>query len=212
MKKRNAFSLGEMVLVVAMLAIVMSIGTGIIHGLMKTNSAAHEGLFEQNTFARLAAAFRADVRAADEFSQVKPEGDATAAAWTLTRRDGAKIRYEVESRKLVRLAEPTTGASREEFDLPEDVPVAIEQRDEHGATLVTLTVGPGKTRVGAKGLAARGLRVDAQLGRDRTLAETVAKSPPEAKSDKKTSESDSDKPAASADEPPTEPEEEPTDE
>ncbi|HBO44108.1 MAG TPA: hypothetical protein DD670_09290 [Planctomycetaceae bacterium] len=174
MMKRTGYSLIEMVVVIGVLSAVMSVAGYILHGLINANGAAREGLLEQTSFARLAETFRADVRAAEEF---RVDSDAEGPRWILKKADGSEIVYSREPDRLFRRGETTAGDASRDWALPRGAVVTIEQSDEAAPKLLTLTVQPVEEPDRIAGPRTRELRVEAQLARDRSLAEPVLGAP-----------------------------------
>ncbi|MBN1588146.1 MAG: prepilin-type N-terminal cleavage/methylation domain-containing protein [Pirellulales bacterium] len=169
MKKQAGYTLIEMCIAMAVLAMTLTLGASVLHGLIGVNQTTQKGLAEQVVFERLAGTFRDDVRAADELVAVPAAEDASPSKQWELKRDGAPaVRYRLEEDRLVRTVETPDGTIRERFDLPENASVAIEPQRQGEATLVALIVVPGLTAADAPRGPLAGLRVEAQLARDRS--------------------------------------------
>lgn len=164
-KSRRGYSLVEMLVVIGVMSAVAGVAVGILHSILSVNHAARQGLIEQSALARLAETFRADARAADELTGGK------SGKWELKRSDGPSVEYRLEADRLTRRGQTSAGGPTvEDFLLPKGAAVTIEkmnQKDVGGAAMLTLTVEPGTADDGRPRSATRGLRVEAQLGRDR---------------------------------------------
>ena len=131
MKKQTGHTLIEMSIVIAVLSVILTVGVGVIHGLLRAGGAARNALAEQMTLGRLAETFRDDVHASGDFHEVAAaENDSRPTAWELEQADGATVVYRLEEGRLVRSGKTPAGATHESFDLAENATVAIEEQLE----------------------------------------------------------------------------------
>jgi hypothetical protein len=100
-----------------------------------------------------------------------------SAGWRFEGPEGAVVQYRVQGSSLIRVL-VTQGVVREQeaYQLPEDAHVSLEQSDAREPAIVSLliTTAQGKPTRGAT----RAIEIDAALGADRTLLETVAERGP----------------------------------
>ena len=103
LKTRNAFTLIEMVVVIALLGVVMSVATAMIIGLMQFSS-SEVGLANKNMeVASLAGLFRNDVRLASS-ALITVNDDKTFKGLKLVLPSGGEITYEVENDLMMRVS------------------------------------------------------------------------------------------------------------
>ena len=201
MKRRTGISLVEILTVIAVLSIVMSLATVVIHGLLGIKHSSSEAFEHQASLGRLAETFRNDVHAADEINLIMASKNNPAKQFELLAADAQPIVYTAEGGALVRIVKSGDRTIRRSFQLPAGAAVDVETQRQGKATLVTLIITPAETPNRAKGRPSAGLRACAQLARDRCLAEITI----EPVATEETSEPSDDKAAA-------EPEEETSDE
>ena len=99
-KTRNAFTLIEMVVVMALLGVVMSIATTMIMGLMYFSSAEIRLANRNMEVAALATLFRSDVRVASSAVITTNANQSTGLKLALL--SGGQITYEVENGSFMR--------------------------------------------------------------------------------------------------------------
>lgn len=103
LKTRNAFTLIEMVVVIALLGVVMSVATAMIIGLMQFSS-SEVGLANKNMeVASLACLFRNDVRIASS-ALITTSNDKRSNGLKLVLLSGGEINYEVENGVMMRVS------------------------------------------------------------------------------------------------------------
>jgi hypothetical protein len=98
---RRGYALMELLIVITALMIMLGLGVGLIHALLKLDRAGRAHLTEVTTRGRLARRFREDVRAA---SRVEATRDQSGRAVTLhlEHPDGPPVAYRAEPRRVVR--------------------------------------------------------------------------------------------------------------
>lgn len=102
-KVRNAFTLIEMVVVIALLGIVMAIATAMIIGLMQFSSSEVRLGNKNMEVAVLANLFRSDVRVASS-ALITTGKENKANGLKLALLSGGEISYEVENGVFVRIS------------------------------------------------------------------------------------------------------------
>jgi prepilin-type N-terminal cleavage/methylation domain-containing protein len=102
-KVRNAFTLIEMVVVIALLGIVMAIATAMIIGLMQFSSSEVRLGNRNMEVAALANLFRSDVRVASS-ALITSSKENKAKGLKLALLSGGEISYEVENGVFVRIS------------------------------------------------------------------------------------------------------------
>ncbi len=111
-RTRWAFTLFEMLMVIAGLTIILSLCGGLLHALLRLDRAGRESFRDSTTLSRLARQFRQDVRGSE---QAKP-GD--AGALELDRPDGIIVMYRRADTRLIREESDGNDIKRiEEYDL-----------------------------------------------------------------------------------------------
>ena len=128
MNRRRGISLIEMIVVIGASSIILLVGVGMLHTLMRSERVATESLVHATNHARLAAQFRNDIHAATTATiQGKPGED---YALQITDPNAAEISYAQKGRLLVRKeTKPTQPPRHEQFRLPEDVRIRFAIND-----------------------------------------------------------------------------------
>ncbi len=128
MNRRRGISLIEMIVVIGASSIILMIGAGMLHTLMRTERVTAESLVHATNHARLAEQFRDDIHAATTANiQGEPGADDTLQ---ITTPHAAEISYTQQGRLLVRQETAATQPPRlEQFRLPEDVRIRFSIDD-----------------------------------------------------------------------------------
>ncbi|TWU12695.1 hypothetical protein CA54_15200 [Symmachiella macrocystis] len=128
MNRRRGISLIEMIVVIGASSIILLVGAGMLHTLMRSERVATESLVHATNHARLAAQFRDDIHAATTVSiQGEPGADDVLQ---ITNPNAAEILYSQQGRLLVRRETEATHPPRhEQFRLPVDVRIRFAIND-----------------------------------------------------------------------------------
>ena len=142
MKRPNAFSLTELVIVMSAGSAVMMLAVGLIHQAMSLASTANQRGDHQRTLDRVAQQFRQDVHLADQC-------DAPAAGQIqLTMSDGSTVSYRVSDAGVTRQQTKEDDALRhEDFEFPEGVSIVLETQDEPARGVMTIATHSISPRV-----------------------------------------------------------------
>jgi type II secretory pathway component PulJ len=142
--KRKAFTLVEMVAVIAVSSAIMGVGIVMLAALLKNESSSRKHLEFCKNMNRLDEQFRADVHAAASASRT--EGGALQLQ--LPAPNKTLIRYSCESQEITREEielEDNKTLRRESYALPEEVTSSMEQKSEGTKTSLILRVEPKPT-------------------------------------------------------------------
>ncbi len=101
MKKRPAYSLVEMMVVIALMGVVASIAAVCLHGLYRVDRGAREDFERRRTMVRLSVQFRSDAHLASE-ATVDAGSDETRAI-VFTQPPDRTIEYRAESNGIKRI-------------------------------------------------------------------------------------------------------------
>ena len=164
--RRRAYTLIEMLVVIAATVTLLGIALGILHTLIRLERGSRREVRQRTAIGRLAIQFRRDMHAAEELTDsTEPGSEGAPRAWQLSTAAGPVIEYRVEPEELIRTERTENEILRQEsFCLPKESTVSIDRIGEADHALVRLRVrlhGPRAL------LAMRaGLSVEAQLGKD----------------------------------------------
>lgn len=174
MRRRPAFTLIEIVAVLAVTSVLLAIAVGLLHALFQFQEGGRERLRQRVAMDRLAQQFREDVHAA--------RGLTGEGVGRLQLAGGRTIQYWVESDALARSErEGDKPVSREGFPLPPGAKVEVKVREDKGAAMASLRITAGGEPPGSG--APPVLLVEGVLGLDHrfTAPAAGASKPPEAK-------------------------------
>ena len=164
---RRAYTLIEILVVIAVTTTLMGIGLGILHTLIRLEGGSREEIQQRAAMGRLAVQFRRDVHAAKELIKAsEPASEEARPAWQLSIAPDRVVEYRVEPEQLVRTERAGSEILGEEsFCLPEETNVSIARIGEAAPGIVRLRV----SLHGPRALLSMrsGLSVEAQLAKDR---------------------------------------------
>jgi len=165
--RRRAYSLIEILVVIAAGTTMMGIALGLLSMLIRLEEGSRDEVRRQTVINRLADQFRRDVHAADRLTVPDaPGGEDSQPVWQFPLQPEHVVEYRAGQGELVRMeradGEPL---NRESFLLPTDVTVSIELVGDAAPGIVSMQITPeGNERPGPT---RPGVRVDAELGKDR---------------------------------------------
>jgi type II secretory pathway pseudopilin PulG len=164
MTRRRGFTLIELMAVVTTTAIVMAVSAVLVHSLLRIDRDSRARAVEDMALAKMARAFRADVREAVGVKEDEaPEG--SPSPLTLALPDGRSVAYRMGKGGLVRTRKAgDEAAGTETYRLPRRSSVRwhIEPEGEPRAVGLVLLRRDGEGREGPSEF----LRIEAMLGRD----------------------------------------------
>ncbi len=168
MTNRRGFTLIEVLVAIAVTAVLLGVAVGLLHAVFYGQQAAHERLRERMTMDRLARQFREDVHAAAGLAdaEVAALDQRKLPGWRLQPAGGPTIEYWVAGGALVR-AEREGGktTAHDEFALPAGAKVEIRLDAAGKPALARLRIAPGDEA--SAGVAPPVLVVEGVLGWDR---------------------------------------------
>jgi prepilin-type N-terminal cleavage/methylation domain-containing protein len=194
-KPRTGYSLTEMLIVLAVLAMMMTVATWLIWELVDAQKTVRRGVIEPRTLARLAETFREDVHAAVTLRRRTerdtgpttgtPNSDDTATPahhdvqrhCSLLDAEGNTIAsYHIQPGQVIRTRPGPDGMIHETFRLTDgaraSITLAETDAPEHLA-IVTLLVEPRDETLPKRPPCYDTLRADARLGRDAWLGRAM---------------------------------------
>lgn len=161
-RKRRGITLIELLVVLASMTFVLGVCVALMTMLLKLSDSAERHTALEVSIAKLARAFRDDVRSAEEVNLQTKGRELAYAAWLSG--DGTTVEYTVASDAIYRsetLGDAMVG--REEFPLPAKSFPRFERIEREGRVFVAVVFD----RRGAKSessLAIRLFRIEAALG------------------------------------------------
>ena len=151
-RDRAGLSLVEMLVTISVGAILLTLGVGLIHGLMRLNHANRARVSDDARLDRLGRLFRDDAHAATAVAHAAPERLA------LTLPGGHAVEYRADKHAIVRIRQGEgDGALEERFKLPERGEARLSTREGGPGTVVGLTVARRQGRLPSSGLRAEGV-------------------------------------------------------
>ncbi len=180
MKRRRGVSLVEVIIVVGASTMVLTVGMGLMHKLLRSERSAAESLIHANSHARMSLQFREDAHAATGASvEGEPGAEQTLR---LTSDEGTAISYAQRDRFLIRAESRADGDARyEQYRLPRDVRVQFAVNENGPLTVAELVwartsdADPAINAPAALAVRRRldPLRIEAVVGKDRRFEEAV---------------------------------------
>ena len=154
-RRRGAFLI-EMLVTITVLTVLLGLGAGLLHILLRLDQKGREALDVAADQARFVATFRADVHAAT----TDPAPVVAADHLTLTDSQAGRIEYTIRPRDLLReVHQGDKPRQREVYRLAQRTQARFGTTREAGRPWVTLQLDP-PTRGGG-----RSLRIEAEVGR-----------------------------------------------
>ena len=167
MKRRAAYSLVEMLVVMTTGTMVLGVAVGTITALLRTGEHSRRHVLERAAICRLADQFRRDVHAARQFKPLDA-GQQAAPGWQLQLAFGETVEYRAARGGVERTEGPVGKVrSRESYALSAQVAVSMKLDESISPPLVCL----GFAAAGQEPVPAtvRAIRVEAVLGKDGRL-------------------------------------------
>jgi prepilin-type N-terminal cleavage/methylation domain-containing protein len=158
--RTRGFSLVEMVVVASAVSIVMGLCGLTLHAMFRLDRAGRAEIQDGSTVARLATAFRADVRSATSARIVQNQDGTTTLE--LDRPDMPALRYAIEGRGLVRTERSGKETRRRESFAVERLDPVRFERDGPILRLALVRGNDDLTRPRM-----RAIRIEAVLDKDR---------------------------------------------
>jgi len=167
MPRRRAYSLVEMLVVIATGTAMMGVALGLLHMLMRMEQDSLNEVSQQGELDRLADQFRRDVHAADRFAVPSAPGkEDSPPAWQLALEADHVVEYRAEQEELIRLERKGDQVLRgDSFLPPAGTTVSIDLVGEAAPGIVSLRIARDASQPPSS--IGPGLRVDAELGKDR---------------------------------------------
>ena len=140
MKRRNAYSLIELVAVISAGAALLAIATGVIYTLFEAEETSREQLNHAMTSGRLADQFRRDVHAATGLTEARQSAEGQApTGWVFAVSEERSVEYLLDGESTVRV-ERVEGKTirREVFDLGRRWRTSIGRRAEGKTAVISL--------------------------------------------------------------------------
>ncbi|QDT46355.1 hypothetical protein Pan258_03730 [Symmachiella dynata] len=177
MNRRRGISLIEMIVVIGASSIILMVGAGMLHTLMRSERVATESLVHATNHARLAEQFRDDIHAATTATiQGEPGAD---YALQITTPNAAEIAYSQQGRLLVRKETVAKQPPRhEQFQLPADVRIrfAIDESGPQKIADLSWNFADDDTTTNAERAARpplNPLKIEAVIGKDHRFQEAT---------------------------------------
>jgi len=162
MRRRQGFTLIEMLVIIAAGTAMMAVGLGLLHMLLQLEQGAREEARRQTALGRLADRFRGDVHAAGRFAAIDAAG---TPGWRFSLDENRTVEYRAGRREVIRTEFAGDDAvARESYVLPSDASVSIGLVGEAAPGIVRLRVAPDD---GRPLTIWRGTCIDAELAKDR---------------------------------------------
>jgi hypothetical protein len=156
-RKRKAFTLIEMLLVITSVSLVLGLCASVLAGLFRVERGARSAMLDATTVGRLARQFRADVRSA----AAARRGELEPSRLELTGIDGSSVVYRLEGARLFReRLRQAELHGRESYSIERLGPVRF--KIEGGLIAVELL----RRSDVAPALARPEIRIEATLGKD----------------------------------------------
>jgi prepilin-type N-terminal cleavage/methylation domain-containing protein len=166
--KRRAFTLIEMVAVIAIGSTVMGVGVVMLIAMSKSEGSSRRHLELCNNLSRLDGQFRADAHAAAT-AHASAEGDALELA--LPEPKKTLVRYRCQPTEISREEiEGDKTLRRESYPLPDEVTASLERKAEGSITSLVLRVEP-KPLAGGSKIRYPTTRIEAVLAKDLRFAQ-----------------------------------------
>jgi hypothetical protein len=157
-RKRPAFTLVEMLLVITGVTTLLAACGILLHGLLRMESAERAHLADVSTVSRLARQFREDVRTAEKADRTP--GEDQAPKLTLTLPDASVVTYHVDGERLLRSeTRQKTLRRRESYPLARLGPISFEQDDRFLRLVLRRKPGEPGSRMRPRA------RIEARLGK-----------------------------------------------
>lgn len=164
MTGRRGFTLIELIVVIMASTLMLGLCVGLIHILVKLDRAGHVQLNQHASLARLARAFRGDVRAAIAVDPAAPSAG-PGQRLVLKRPDDRAVEYRIEANALIRTERDGDKVRNQDaFPIPRRDAARIDVRSLETQTVVGLSFEARSDKKDAGSL--RGYRVESVLGQD----------------------------------------------
>jgi prepilin-type N-terminal cleavage/methylation domain-containing protein len=161
--KRRAFTLIEMVAVIAVSSAIAGVGVVMLVALLKSEGSSRRHYELCKNLGRLDEQFRDDVHAA---AAARLDASGCDLELALPAPSKTLIRYQCQPREITREEiEGEKTLRRESYPLPEEVKTSLERQTEGAVTTVILQIEP-KEVVGSK-IRYPSTRIEAVLAKDR---------------------------------------------
>ena len=157
---RRGFTLIEMLAAITVGSVMLGIGVGILHVLLRAEGTGRERVHQTQVLSRLAEQFRSDVGAA--VRQIPAQGD-RPKQWQFALADNRTVTYRAlpgEVRRDERTADKLV--RQESYALPEGYTAVISVEREAKPAVASLVIAREPTPLAA----GREMRVAARLGKD----------------------------------------------
>jgi len=164
MKRRQGYTLIEMVVAMAVWSVLSGVAIGMIVVLLRSEGVARDHIHQSAVESRLADQFRRDVRAAETI-----DVDDSGVEWTFTLDPEHVITYRVDSNWLERSETADRSMQRQEtYVLPPDHTATLEMPDP---PIVSLSIVPTSKTIDTKPRPT--VRFEAIMAADRRYEEPV---------------------------------------
>ena len=155
-RRRGAFLI-EILVTITVLAVLLGLGAGLLHIVLRLDQKGREALNVAADQARLIEVFRADVHAAT----VDPAPQVAADHLTLAQPESGRIDYTIRTNNLLReVRQGDQIRHREVYRLSPRTSARFEATSESGRPWVVFRIDPPTTKASG-----RGVRVEAEAGR-----------------------------------------------
>jgi hypothetical protein len=169
MSRRRGASLAELLLIMSASSIILTMSAGILHRAMHAQSRSRSFFDIERASLRLSKDFRRDVHSA---KRVNTAGLDRGALVSFTMGDDEVIEYrraDVGIERTVRRGGQTQ--SREDYSIPQDVQVAIQEGEASGLVVLSAVESPVESALKSEVKAIRtaksvSIHVEARLGAD----------------------------------------------
>jgi|GEM_PF-3506270 len=167
MKRRRAYSLIELLLIMSAMCLIFGLCVGLIHSSLRLDRGARAHLNETMTVDRLARQFREDAHAANHWTK-STDKTTHLDRLELTRLDGHVVLYESQVGRLVRTERVSDQKPRyEPYRLRQRGSVEFSIQDEKDRAFVVLAIPHRSTEPGAHERST--IQIQATLGKDRGI-------------------------------------------
>ena len=173
-KARRGSSLVELLITISLGGVVMGLGLGTLHLLLRTDKTLAESLWRSQTVSNLSQTFRRDVHAARAVKIEQPENAPNAnepapPELVIEQSDGRLVRYSVQDDSLLRTeTEGKETRHTERFRFLPGTEVSFETGMASKVSLVIRSINPLPVKANQPHhtIPMRELRIEASVGRD----------------------------------------------
>ena len=167
-RNRLGVSLAELLVAMTIGSVVMAIGLGMLHLMLKTDRTLADSLQRRQTVSQLSRAFRRDVHAANKAELLKGQNEQDPPGLSLQAEPNRRVRYSAEENTVLRVeteGEKTIQTARYRFAKGTLVSFQIEESGRVGLTIRSPNPSTNSQQT-APDAPLRELTIEATKGRD----------------------------------------------